>query len=348
MPRWPGKTYNTKTYRLKSIILTTLAYSFRISGKYGFNSSGFSSSGSGITSPTMKIIVGGNEGIILPKETDQSKSINVVIHPRDGSGTRFNCIYEVSDGANSYYIEKVLSYTVAKENAITPVTADLEAGYKEASDKGYLDLITNNNIYYNCYEWDAPNGVQYFESFLNGDDFNATSFTNTLTPAEGTKIDYQNDNTKNLPTYNQITWYLKGGAYWDANKVWGPATDERGCMWFKKKQTIIAEQQKTDPSFNETSFNTTQSGTTGVRASTTAPDDFNAKDWFCLPANGFWYGVPPADGVYGIGNMGLCWSSTPCNDSGNAYALRFYGPGYYCALIVQWPRAYECGMCIFP
>jgi hypothetical protein len=51
-------------------------------------------------------------------------------------------------------------------------------------------------------------------------------------------------NLKIAPTYNEITWYLAGGIYYDANQRWGAGENEKGGLWLKKKTKIIADDTK--------------------------------------------------------------------------------------------------------
>jgi hypothetical protein len=304
MPRWGTGGTNT-TYKLKSVTVTTHDGAYLLSGRFGFSDSGI---GNVVTntggSATIKITTGGSTGIVLPTSKDQTRSINIAIKPV-ASTTPLYCIYEVSDGANTYYIEKIISGKSFPVNTITPITADIKAGYDLASTDGYLDVITNKNPYSGFYEWDVPNGEEYFVSNEMGGDYNATPITADLTPtaAEGARTDWcTNSNFKALPTYDQMTWYLKGGCYWQADKKWGPADNQKGGMWFKKKQYMIDTHVVAD----ETAFNTTLSGTISAIPVTTKPTDFNTSDWFFLPAAGRYL-----NGTLGYtGTYGDYWLST--------------------------------------
>jgi hypothetical protein len=325
MPRWTG---NDGTYKLKSVTVTTQNKSSLLSGRFGFSDTGI---GSAVTntngSATIKITTGGSEGLVLPTSKDQNKSINIAIKPVT-TATPLYCIYEVSHGTDTYYIEKIVGSTAHggtltadksfAANTITPITADIKAGYDLASTDGYLDLITNNNPYSGFYEWDVTNGEKYFVSHEMGDDYNATPATTSYPPtaAEGARTNWcTNSNFNALTTYNQITWYLKGGCYWDADKKWGPADNQKGGMWFKKKAYLISSGVVAD----ETAFNTTQSGTTDTNPVTAEPADLNTN-WFFLPAAGNCY-----NGTLGyIGTSGVYWSSTPYSIVFSAYNLNFY------------------------
>lgn len=321
MPRWPGETYNTKTYKLKSVMVTTHNSTYLLSGRFSFDDNGIGSPVSGTNgSSTIKIATGGNGGVTLPTGTDQTQSINIVMKPVIKAIPLY-CIYEVSDGTDIYYIEKIITGKSFAANTITPITANLEAGYKAASDEQYLDLITNNNVYYNYSEWDTPDGERFFASHEMGDDYNTTvTAGNTPTKEEGSKTTLAtNSNFQSLPTYNQITWYLKGGCRWDSGKRWGPGSNQKGGMWFKKKQTIIKEQQDAgNTSFDATTFDTTQGCTPSYRPVPISGAPSDASGWFFLPATGVYYNAS-------LNTTGGCyWSCTPSNDSGKAFYLFFY------------------------
>jgi hypothetical protein len=320
MPRWTG---NDGTYKLKSVTVTTHRGDYLLSGRFGFSDSGI---GSAVTntsgSATIKITTGGSNGLILPTTKDQTQSINIAIKPVT-TATPLYCIYEVSDGTNTYYIEKIISGKSFPVNTITPITADIKAGYDLAiSTDGYLDVITNNNPYSGFYEWDVPNSEEYFVSHEMKDDYNATPVTAgyTATAAEGARTDWcTNSNFNALPTYNQITWYVKGGCYWDADKKWGPADNQKGGMWFKKKAYLISSGVVTD----ETAFNTTQSGTIYKTSVTKTPADFSTFDWFFLPITGWYDCINGALYETGTNGNGDYWSSTPYSNVNYAYTLSF-------------------------
>jgi hypothetical protein len=324
MPRWTG---NDGTYKLKSVTVTTQNNSYLLSGRFGFSDTGI---GSAVTSTngsaTIKITTGGSEGLILPTSKDQTQSINIAIKPV-ADAIPLYCIYEVSDGTNTYYIEKIVGSTAHSgtltadksfaANTITPITADIKAGYDLASTDGYLDLITNNNPYSGFYEWDVPNGEEYFVSHEMKDDYNAKPVTAYApTAVEGARTNWcTNSNFNALTTLNQISWYLKGGCYWQADKKWGPADNQKGGMWFKKKAYLISSGVVTD----ETAFNTTQSGIWITNPVKVKPDKFNTTNWFFLPAVG----------LYVNGNFILTgtnagyWLSTPYYTNDLAEYLNF-------------------------
>jgi hypothetical protein len=327
MPRWPGETFNSKTYKLKSVTVTALDIRFLVSGRFSFDDEGIETPLSGTNgSCVIKVNVGGHDGITLPTKTDQDKSINIVIKPLRFV-TPLYCIYEVTDGTNTYYIEKIIKDKSFNENTITPITANLEAGYKEASDDGYLDLITNNNIYYNYYEWDVSNSEPYFISHEKSDDYNA------ITVNSSPSTDFTNvakNSCANCPTYNEITWYLAGGCYWDANKVWGPSEDQKGGIWFKKKSYLISSGVVAD----ENTFKAKSSGKDLKIPVATPPSDFNLSDWFFLPATGNYRGYP----IYRIGTRGYYWTNTPYSTTATAYYLYF--DSSYANVYGNQPRSY--------
>jgi hypothetical protein len=260
MPRWTDNT--TNNYLLKSVTITLHYSSQYLSGRFGFEKSftygSYSTFVHGFVEPVantwgshaIKISINGTTGVTLPTTTDQSKSINIAIKPLTTAEPLY-VIYEVYDTKtkNTYYIEKYIKEQTYAENTITPITADLEAGYAAAKTNGYDDLITNNptktynypNIYYNWVEWDAPEGEPYFVSKEKQDDYNATTI-NTNPETDFTNVAYKG--CKNCPTNNELSWYLAAGVYWDANKVWGPAPNQKGGLWLRKKAWITQHNIK--------------------------------------------------------------------------------------------------------
>jgi hypothetical protein len=309
MPRW-GTGGTNNTYKLKSVTVTTYdAHDthfkpYLISGRFSYDDNGIGSVISKTNgSPAIKITIGGNAGALLTTtKGEQASSINVAIKPIEAEIPLY-CIYEVSDGTNTYYIEKIISARKFSANSVTPAMADLKAGYDLANANGYLNLITNKNPYTGFYEWDAP--AEYFVSHEMGDDYNTTMGIDDTAPEgdEGSRnwATYSNFNASNLPTYNQISWYLKGGCYWDADKVWGPGPNQKGGMWFKKKAYLISSGVVAD----ENTFNNSY-GTQNSTLETKKPDNLETS-WFFLPAPGM-YATTYLDGV---GSTGYYWSSTP-------------------------------------
>ena len=322
MPRWGSDGATNTTWKLKSVIVTTHKNDYLISGRFSFSDSGI---GSPVTntngSATIKVTTGNNDGILLPTtKGDQTKSINIAIKPI--ASTDLFCIYDVSDGTNDYYICKIVKATDMPQgyaaNTITPITADIKKGYDMArlgqdtngntlSSGPYLDSITNNNIYYNYCEWDVPNGEKYFVSHEMKDDYNGTQFNITdalinTTDGAANWATHSDFYAANLPTYNQMTWYMKGTCYWDANKVWGPGGNQKGGAWFKRKQKIL-----TDENIDENAFNTTQSGTRSRTPTSGRPNASEIGNWFFLPAIGLYLNGSLSQ----VGLNGYYWSSTP-------------------------------------
>ncbi|MCH4147776.1 MAG: hypothetical protein LKG25_05305 [Prevotella sp.] len=321
MPRWPNNTAGN--YLLKSIILTTHNSNYLLSGRFGFNENGIGSPVSDTNgSCTIKVNIA-NGGIILPTTTDQTKSINVVIKPI-GTATStpvpLYCIYEVYDGTNTYFIEKIISDKSFPENTITPITANIETGYKHAVDNHYLDLITTNNIYYNYNQWDAPIGEPYYVSHEMADNYNGTTISNDFTTVSTTTM--ANKGCADCPTYNEMSWYMQNGGYWDANKIWGTGEKEKGGMWFKKKAYLFSSGIVTEKNFTRKHNNkvsTNISGNDLFIGTIEEPKDLS-DNWFFLPASGS-YGTNGT--LRQEGAIGDYWLSTPYINNGSALRLGF-------------------------
>jgi hypothetical protein len=305
MPHWGNGGMDT--YYLKSITVTSPVGKYQLSGRFSFTDSGILNGGhvsNTYGSCTIKIITGGSEGLKLPNAIDQTKSITIAIKPV-ADPTPLYCIYEVSKGKKTYYIEKIISGKSFPVNTITPITADIKAGYDLAKTDGYLDLITNNNPYSGFYEWDAPKGEEYFVSHEMCDDYN------TIDPKYGVA----SKGCSNCPTLNQISWYLKGGCYWDANRVWGPGKDQKGGMWFMKKSYLTKIFDKPEKYLN------TYSGTSTTKPNKTK--DFDAKNWFFLPATGLRTNVGDCS-LLNVGTQGFYWSSAPTEGKIGYAAINLY------------------------
>ena len=312
MPHWGTGGTNT-TYNLKSVTVTDNNNDNPLSGRFDFSDSGI---GNAVTnthgSSAIKVNIGGSDGIVLATATDQSKSINVVIKPLT-TVTNLYCIYEVYDTQtkNTYYFEKIISGKSYAANSVTPIAADLQKSYDMArlgkdadgnavSGGAYLDLITNKNPYSGFYQWDAPEGEEYFVSFdMLGDYSTITSGVASNTGCAA------------CPTRKDITKYLKGGCYWDANKVWGPGANQHGGMWFKNKNKLISLGI----------YNDDNAWATFATPVQTAPNDFITSEWFFLPAAGYCENGR----LNNVGKEGVYWSSTP--HLANTYNLYFKSDG---------------------
>jgi hypothetical protein len=51
-----------------------------------------------------------------------------------------------------------------------------------------------------------------------------------------------------MPNLQPDDMVLEGGCYWDADKKWGPADNQKGGMWFKKKAYLISSGVVADES----------------------------------------------------------------------------------------------------
>lgn len=134
------------------------------------------------------------------------------------------------------------------------------------------------------------------------------------------------------PSYNEITWYLSVGAYWDdgtatehqsytLTNTSGVSTVYHTGLWLKKKQYIDGFT-KDAPAKNASGTvitNATQ-GTGGFHNTQTDLNTIDKSQYFFLPAAGyFWNGSLP---LCYPGTYGGYWSSTP--NGTDAWLLYFY------------------------
>lgn len=189
-----------------------------------------------------------------------------------------------------------------------------------------LAIAFTNPSYSKVYAWDATNSVPVTVG-------TAPTNANTTT----TSTDTQNHALyacTNCPSFNEISWYLSAGCYWDDGneaakggnavdyKLANNSTTKAG-VWFKKKSGI-------------TSFSSTaSSGVTGINAapyfillSSMNASDIAAlhlsTDYFFLPAAGYTDGT----GAFNLGTPdGYYWSSTPASTTTNAYRMHISSTG---------------------
>lgn len=98
---------------------------------------------------------------------------------------------------------------------------------------------------------------------------------------------------KDMPTYNQLTWYLKGNVYFDSNTEWSlSGIKQRGGIWLQKRATISGFSSSAS------------SGVTQKTPTIGKPSD--TSDYFFLPALGTY-----DDGeLLEVGTCGYYWSSS--------------------------------------
>lgn len=323
MPHWGELKTRSREYypRLKSVTVTTHNNKYLLSGRFGFDDKGI---GNPINetegSCTIKVFFAGDRGYYLPQnKVDQAHSIIIAMKPIPDV-TPLYFIYEFYDDdfKTTRYCEKIVTGKSFPANSVTPITA-------------YMDYEIDDNLYSGFYQWDAPDDEEYFVSHEEKDDYNATPVTvgNIPTNAEGAKKDYPiHSNFKKLPTYNEISWYLAGGCYWDADYQWGKASNQKGGIWLKTKQNLISSKVVKD----EDSFENTHSEIITVESSNktlwhtgTPPDAYpdplipSYTKWFFIPATGVY-----SDGTLSnVGSYGDYWTITPSANHNYVWTLHF-------------------------
>jgi hypothetical protein len=177
------------------------------------------------------------------------------------------------------------------------------------------------------YKWDASAYCPTTGSDNNSDDYASNGATTAASHS-----------CKNCPTYNQITWFLKGGFYIDTNARWycpngfknnnASTTDKldvtvhTGGGWLKFLSKISGYDGTATA--KDASNNVIKVATANIKGEP-GVDKLNStvtnpNEWFFLPSAGaFYYGKLSFDG-------GDYWSSTP-EGSGTGYALSFDSGG---------------------
>ncbi len=218
----------------------------------------------------------------------------------------------VSIGSSQYIGSVTPSYTLAASKVkVLPIAL------------GILD-----DTYSKLYAWDA---IDYQPVDLKSIPTNYNP-----TPSASDFLNHASYACKNCPNYNEITWYLSAGCYWDdgtqaargGNTVYYKTANNtytRTGMWFKKKSVIGSSFSSTTSS----GVNLTNTG--GDRQlSNLTPAQISAlhliRDYFFLPAVGY---TTDSDGSFaGGGADGNYWSSsTYPDDSSCAYPLHIVSTG---------------------
>ncbi len=168
------------------------------------------------------------------------------------------------------------------------------------------------------FAWDA---TDYQPVTLNTVPTNANKTTVSSDPTNSTI--HALNACQNCPNYNEISWYLKAGCYWDdgsgtnggnttAYKMVDGTTTKVGC-WFKKKSLITG--------FSSTVSSGVKTCTPTALTAALATSQHLSTDYFFLPAAGY---VDYTHGGFSVGGIsGYYWSSTPYSDTTEAYGLGF-------------------------
>ena len=195
--------------------------------------------------------------------------------------------------------------------------------------------ITNapavNTTYSNLYAWDATDSQPVT---VNTKPTNANT-----TPVASSTTDYSSRALyacKNCPNYNEISWYLKAGCYWDDGNqgakggnttsytMANGATTKAG-LWLKKKSVIGSSFSSTASSgvTNATTSNGYFTLLSSLTASAISALNLSTN-YFFLPAAGYTI----LTGAFDLGGTyGLYWSSTPGSVTSTAYNLGFDSSG---------------------
>jgi hypothetical protein len=210
-----------------------------------------------------------------------------------------------------------------------------------------------------CVEWDAK---ALYPSNAVAPSTTSASYYNQIGQASTQPTNTANNKAqyscKNCPTYNQVTWYLSAGVYWDdsrwycPNGFWNAKTPtlkdvivHTGGGWLKKYARITGHNSNTPAGVNANNGLTRkatavngvyeyyskiiQSGKPGVDK--LASTDQNPNDWFFLPVTGNIDNPSHAITPYGA----IYWTKTCGYDNLHAFTMGLYPTN---AFLIENPR----------
>ncbi len=309
-----------KNYKIKSIEITS---DNNIAGTYDLTQTGLSATGTN-ESKTITLHVG-NDGLLLANQTAEVPNIDNSVYVVIAPGTHaLKVKYTILDAKNTVMtITKSYKSHNFGANKICDISVNL----------GYAYLYSG----YNYYMWDAK------ENYWSGHEWD--SVDNPWQPIDGKRHsgypessndarwyhegvafdDFQNPLFKDLPNSQELAWYVsKGDPHWDKDKTWTAFGKKcKGGIWLKKLSVIADKVGKPLPKLRQDyPDDVDKTGNSyGKSVTIISGKPVNIKDYFFLPALGFWYDK----GTFqGLGSLGVYWSSTPDPvDEKRAYSMFF-------------------------
>ena len=311
-----------KNYKIKSIEITSKADN--ISGTYDLSQDGLFGTGKS-NKITLKVGADGNGLELADKSTATTSiknSLYVVIAPGKRKLSVKYTVFSVKDNKDLTLTKNYPSHNFAV-NQICDIPVNL----------GYAYLYSG----YNYYMWDAK------ENYWSGHEWD--SVDNPWQPIDGKRHsgypessndarwyhegvafdDFQNPLFKDLPNSQELAWYVsKGDPHWDKDKTWTAFGKKcKGGIWLKKLSVIADKVGKPLPKLRQDyPDDVDKTGNSyGKSVTIISGKPVNIKDYFFLPALGFWYDK----GTFqGLGSLGVYWSSTPDPvDEKRAYSMFF-------------------------
>jgi hypothetical protein len=272
------------------------------------------------------------------------------------SGHRYNLVLNLATPINGYVevgttdgvqTGEIKGDDNTKACALGIVDATATPGYQPSyTAEASWPCIMGRPVHY---EWDAKahypvstSKTRPSTSFASNSQANAPSSIPTPTNPGTTVAQYC---CAKCPTYNQISWYLKGGSYYDAgcwycpngflNQVYTKTAGYKdiivhtGGRWFKKLAKIdgyAASNKGATPAYSsgttvQTNAATLQTGKPGViKLTSNDANQQDPNDWFFLPFTG-WYGD---NGFQSLDAAGYYWSSVPGNKTNLGWRLDIF------------------------
>jgi hypothetical protein len=221
-------------------------------------------------------------------------------------------------------------------NLATPITGGIvyDASGAATGVSGATWPVLNGVPDY--FEWDAKAPYQ-----RNGAAAPSTSLSywhNGVTAANpaspGTNV--ATFSSRLCPSYNQITWYMSAGIYWDKSRWYCPTGFGNGSVkvysggcWLKKASKIPGFSNSAPTAVGLTSennqgYNTNnmQTGKPGiVKLNSTDVGQQNPNEWYYLPAADDWRVLWTNTDSF-TGSQCNYWSSTPYSTNAYSYMLR--------------------------
>jgi len=227
-------------------------------------------------------------------------------------------------------ITKTLSLATYDQNKYYNITANLDV---RDYDGDHYYMWDAQEQYWKGHEWKLGGNQPTLITQSGSSDYPQSSIdANHRWYHEGSGAPFNaTQSCAGLPNANEMSWYaMYGDPRWDEDELWATMGHlYKGGMWIKKKSVLQAENHyDTEKSADKTTDLRTTERLLYVNNNTNSifysglPSAADANKYFYLPTLGSYY----SGMLQSVGISGAYWSSsTSPGDSGDAYALTFYG-----------------------